>query len=155
MDKNKLILIISILIAILLIIFFATRFQGGDEPQPVETAPFEVDENGLVTKLNVKRQYKDGIHTIVGEIEVPTPCHSVSATALKGEGNTVFIDVASVKDGDEVCVEVISSETFIVSFEADQDVMVTGTVNGNPVDFNIFEVGENELLEDKTLYFKG
>jgi hypothetical protein len=39
----------------------------------------EVDESNL-RSLVVKHQYKDGKHIFMGDVEVPTPCHSLTAS---------------------------------------------------------------------------
>jgi hypothetical protein len=104
--------------------------------------------------INAKHQYKDGQHTFLGSFEVPTPCHSYNAEVKRNEGQLTEIAL-SYAVSEEVCVQTVDEKQFKVTFEAPEDEDVIATLNGVAVNFNIFEVGEDEDISKVELFIKG
>jgi hypothetical protein len=118
-----------------------------------ETVSEETVEQEAV--LTAKHQYKDGIHTIVGMVQVPTPCHRLITEPYFIEGGTSTVEVrfSTFLEG-ESCPSELFETPFSVSFEASEDATITATWNGVPIRLNRVPVGPDEVL-DANVYMKG
>jgi hypothetical protein len=143
MDKKSSI-IIAVILALAVIVFIVVSFQKSSLNTKSDTAsttewvntPAEPSpEDPLTTKtiITAKHAYKNGIHTVAGEIPLPTPCHvlesSVSASADKQK---VFIELlSSIKSG-EMCAQVVTPARFKVSVPADAGATISMTLKRKP-----------------------
>ena len=123
------------------------------ENAPAEPAQVSVTPKTVVT---AKHAYKNGVHTIAGEVPLPTPCHLLTAeTAVSPDKKQVVLQLASqVKEG-EMCAQVITNARFKVTAKADQKASIIATLNGQQVTLNLIEAGPNEDLDNFELYIKG
>jgi len=106
--------------------------------------------------INTKYQFKDGTHTFVGIVEVPTPCYTDNIEVIKTETETILaISYADGSSEDSVCANVIEERPFRVSFKGVRDENILATLNGELVNLNIFEVGLDKDIDDIDLFIKG
>lgn len=105
--------------------------------------------------MTAKHQFVNGIHTIVGKTEVPTPCHRLVAEPFFVTENPVGVEIRfnTLLEGEE-CPSQLFEVPFKVSFEAPEDAILTATWNGGPVRLNLIPVPEGEVLDDE-MYIKG
>lgn len=153
MNKTTKISVILIIILIVVWIFYAV---GKDSAQNDTTREdlVEMEENRPEISINTKHQYKDGMHVFVGTLEIPSPCHSYNAEIVEGNPFEVKLSITDPAEG-EVCAQVITNRDFKVSYEASQDTQFFGTLNGEKIEFNLFEVGVDEDIDTVELYLKG
>ena len=155
MDKKR-IAIVAGIVAVLLVLLIAISSIGSNK----EPADLQTDEpkNGLlqpvVEIISVNHQFEDGKHTIVGNLTLPTPCHSYNAVPNFQEDGTVVVEITT-ESSDEMCAQVITDATFRVEFEGDEDLVFMGTLNDNPIIFNVFEVPAGENIDDYESMIKG
>jgi hypothetical protein len=103
--------------------------------------------------INTKYQYKDGQHIFVGTLLLPTPCHSYNAEVDKRDNETeIKVTTASSED---MCIQQITERMFKVSFEGPEDELIIASLNGEVVNLNIFEVPEDEDIDDIEVFIKG
>lgn len=108
------------------------------------------------TTINVKHQYKDGTHVYVGQVELPTPCHSYNVSGIQREEDLVEIAIEiSDPSTDDVCAQVIVQKTFRVSFQGSEDIGVIASINGEIVNLNEFEVSPDKDIDDYQILIKG
>lgn len=115
----------------------------------------EIIERPEIT-INTKHQYKDGIHTYIGTFETPNACNNYNAEIKDGENSEKIIEI-TYSDSGEICAQVITERNFRVSFEGSEEESqnVIATINGELVNLNIFEVPENQNIDDFEIFIKG
>lgn len=152
---------IYIAIAVVLILtglFVASMFIGNEEvaQQPQQENEQETERRPEVT-ITAKHQYKDGIHIIAGEIDMPTPCHILDWSVIGADDTPppiYSIDFTLMSEA-EVCAQVITPSRFKVEFEGQENAEIQATLNGDDVVLNLIEAGPDEDLEDFELFIKG
>ncbi len=146
-------------ICIVAILAFTMYWQFGtsqkaqviDSQQKIPTQT--VEEKRIITAVH---QYKNGTHIIAGQADVPTPCdilsQNVSVTGTSPKQATIAF---STKNTGDVCAQVITSARFKMEFTASEDVVVSATWNGLPVQLNLIPAGPNDDLENFDVFIKG
>lgn len=125
-------------------------------PDVGDTTQTPVAQDEYVQMVNVKHQYKDGRHIYVGEIDLPTPCHSLASAYNKDANNTTgYTLVFTSTSTSEMCAQVITSKPFKLSFEAVKDILLSATLNGKKLRLNLFEVPDNQDLDSFNVNIKG
>lgn len=158
-ENTKIFLGISLAVLLLIIggtYYFSSREKNSELVQtPDKDAPGNVLSED-VFRINAKHSFKNGKHIIAGEVEVPTPCHSLSVDTVIRESNPEQVTlVFSARSETDVCAQVISSRRFKVEFNAGQNASINATFNGKEAVLNLIEAGQNENLEDFDIYLKG
>lgn len=149
--------ITSIVIVLVIILVAAAALYMGKkgatpEPTPRDEAVQEEEQRPAQT-INVKHQYKDGLHTFVGVIDTPTPCYDVQAVVLPGDSPE--IKITTVQTEAEICAQVITSQEFRVQHQAPEDTQFIATVNGELVNINQFDVDADTDINEVELFIKG
>lgn len=115
------------------------------------------EESEFTVPLAVKYQYRDGVHTFVGDIELPSNCYNYNAVIEDGEDDStknLAIDYERNKDV-EVCAQVITTANYRISYEGPEDLKFKAFVNGEARRLNIFEIPEGENIDEFELFIKG
>ncbi len=137
MNKKGLALIAAIIAIIIL--FFV---RGG------ETSKTIIDDTVSVGKIKVAHIFMDGMHTFTGEINLPTPCHTLTHKVVIAESYPEQVTaVFEMKNETDACVQMVIPEPFVVSFEASEEADFRITLNGKDI---LFEVIEVQVPEDET-----
>lgn len=151
----------GVALAILVLIIGGTYYLSSRDrnPELVESPNNEVPGAVLsedVFRINAKHSFKNGKHIVAGEVEVPTPCHSLSVETVIRESSPEQVTlVFNTKSDAEVCAQVISSRRFKIEFNSDQNARIGATLNGKETILNLIEAGPNEDLENFDIYLKG
>lgn len=160
MDKRTIVLIITFFVLIVVGMFtFAylkrTEIVTTKEPVTTSTVDTEVHYADIV-RIEAKHFFIDGTHTIVGQIELPTPCDLLTAESVVRESmpEQVSFDF-SVTNTSEMCAEVITAQRFKVSAEASKDAVLTATFMGRKVELNLIPAQVGETPDEFELYIKG
>lgn len=152
--NTKVVTMVALLVIVAIGLFAYTLIST-----PTETPSTERDEvsemQGDERIMTARHQYVDGIHTIAGVAEVPTPCHRLVAETFFTEGNPVGVEIRfnTLLEGEE-CPNQPFEVPFRVTFEANEDVTLRATWNGGPVRLNLIPLQPGEVLEDE-LFIKG
>lgn len=121
-------------------------------PMPQEEIPQDQ------VRINGVHFFKDGTHTIVGEMSLPTPCHLLTTSSRVQESmpETAVIDFEVLDNGEEMCAQVITPQRYKVVFSASEQAKVTATYNGKPAILNLVPGDPNQNPDDlDEFYFKG
>lgn len=168
MDKKSTFIILGILI-VAVIVFVVISFKRSSidtadtgnvaSTTAWENTPAEKPEPIVVTEKTVvtaKHAYANGVHTIAGEVPLPTPCHILDAVAkVSADKKTVVVMLTSSVKTDEVCAQVITPARFKVTAKAAKDAHITATLNGQEITLNLMEAAPGENLDNFELYIKG
>jgi len=110
-----------------------------------------------VVRINAVHFFKDGKHTIVGDIMMPTPCDLLEATSTTSGGAPEQIAIAiHTVNHTQACAQVLTLERFRVDFTAAKDAHIEATLDGKKTILNLKDAEPGmkpETLQD--LYFKG
>jgi hypothetical protein len=108
-------------------------------------------------RVNAVHFFKDGVHTVVGDVMVPTPCDLLESSTMVGESMPEQVTIQlTTKNNDGTCAQVLTLQRFRADFTASKEVSIRATLNGKPVSLNLRDAEpgtDPEKLED--LYFKG
>lgn len=155
-------IIVGILIVLALIIFGITLYYSLSDRAAEDTdqvAPTEEPAVGYVPDvINALHQFKNGTHTLAGEVDVPTPCDLLETEAAvevrEPQEDRVTIQFTTINESD-TCAQVITPARFKVTFATGEKAEIVGTWNGRPVKLNFVEVGPNDDIDNFDIYFKG
>ena len=168
MDKKSTFIILGILV-VAVIVFVVISFKKSSidtadtgemaSTTAWENTPAEKPDQIMVTQKTVvtaKHAYTNGVHTVAGEVPLPTPCHILDAVAnVSADKKTVVVALTSSVKTDEVCAQVITPARFKVTAKAAKDAHISATLNGQEITLNLIEAGAGENLDNFELYIKG
>ncbi|MBY0310021.1 hypothetical protein K2Q16_02680 [Patescibacteria group bacterium] len=109
-----------------------------------------------VTRIDAKHYYIDGVHTLVGVIDMPTPCDllTTESRVMESMPEQVVFDFSVINNA-ESCVQVVTAQRFKVSARAAKDARMSATWQGQPVELNLIPAMPGEVPEDFELFIKG
>lgn len=157
MRQREIILVLSLLVAIVVGMFTYTYLvkKTAVVEAPVVTEEPETNRYG-VTRIEGKHFYRDGVHTIVGEIAMPTPCHLLTYDAVVAESMPEQITFNfDVTNNSDMCAQVVTPQRFMVSATASAEASLNARFMGQSVELNLVEAAANESPESFELYIKG
>ncbi len=137
---------------------FIYTYLAKQQPAPATTEPV-VETSApapLVSRIDAKHFYRDGVHTIVGEVMMPTPCDLLTYESQVAESMPEQVTFSfDVINNGGICAQVITPQRFMVSATASEAANLFATFAGTQIELNLVEAAPNETLEDFELYFKG
>lgn len=114
---------------------------------PKEEMDNTEEEAYYVSEVQVKHQYKDGKHIYAGALDLPNACYSLDADINKNSTTTATLILMTNVSEEEMCAQVVTTRSFRVEVEGEATLDVTGTLNGRPVELNVFEVPAQEDID--------
>ncbi|MBL7045537.1 MAG: hypothetical protein ISR99_00695 [Parcubacteria group bacterium] len=101
-------------------------------------------ESGLV----VKHLFEGDVHTVVGTVDLPTPCHRLRTEVSVAESNPETVTIVLTPETEaELCAQAVTPQTFLASFQASVGASIYARVNGVNAPLEIIEVSKKEDLE--------
>jgi len=135
---------------------FAYAYMKRGQLQSGEIPPPPVEEAQNVRRIDVKHFFSDGVHTVAGEVLMPTPCDLIESDSIVRESAPEQVTIAfSVVNNAEMCAQVVTPQRFKASFEASAAATIEATWNGEPVVLNLIDAGPNEDPDNFELFIKG
>lgn len=152
-NKNFVYVLGFVIVAALAVVAYLgiRSFTGSDTVDVASSTPSIPEEEQRI--ITAKHQFVAGVHTVAGEVVVPTPCELLEWQVATSTA-AARIDFSTTSSG-EVCAQVITSQRFKVSFRGEQTDSISATLNGSPVNLNLIPVGEGENLDDFEIFIKG
>lgn len=157
MDKRSIILVIGLFILVVAGMFIYAYLKSGELSQvPDVVIEEEVVPYANIDRVDAKHYYIDGVHTFVGEIQMPTPCDllEVDAVVMESYPEQIRLDFKIINNS-EMCAQVITPQRFMVSATASEDATVTATLMGRPIELNLVPAAPGETPEEFELFIKG
>ena len=111
---------------------------------------------GDIARIDAKHFFIEGVHTLVGEILMPTPCDLLNWDTRVQESfpETAVIDFTVINNS-EMCSQVVTPQRFKVTFEASEKAVVGVTFEGRAVEVNLIPPAPGETPLDFELFIKG
>ena len=159
LDRRVVVLAIFLFV-IIVIGMFTFAYLQREDGAPVADAPdTEEPMDGPyqnITRVDATHFYIDGVHTVVGEIPMPTPCDLLEAEARVAESDPeqITIDFNVINNAD-TCAQVITPQRFMVSAEASEDATFSAVFMNRSIELNLVEAPPGETPEDFELFIKG
>lgn len=160
MNQKIIIVCIALFILIVVGMFAFAYIRKNEISETVTETKVQVDEGEVkypsITRITAKHYYINGVHTLAGEIPLPTPCDLLEVTSAVKESAPEQVGlIFTVINNAEVCAEQITNQRFKVSAEAGQDATFSAIFMGRQVELNLVPAGEGETPDDFELYIKG
>ena len=160
MNQKTIVLIVALFVLIVVGMFMYAYLKKTElvaeplpQPEPTKEEPVPYPD---ITRIDAKHYYIDGVHTLVGEVNMPTPCDLLEAKASVMESYPEQIQVSfTVINNAETCAQRITPQRFQVEASASESATFGATFMGRPIDLNLIPAGPNERPEDFEVYYKG
>lgn len=147
------ILLFALLIAGMFAFAYMQQSEGDAAPDAGDDEP---DRYENITRIDAKHFYIDGVHTVAGEIAMPTPCDLLESEARVAESYPEQISLEfTVVNNAEFCPETITPQRFKVSATASEEATFTARFEGRRVELNLVEAAPGETPEEFELFIKG
>lgn len=155
--------VVAAAIIFLLIIagmFIFAYLQKGErvvtEEQPTENELIESTPYDYITRVDGTHYYIDGVHTVVGEIPMPTPCDLLEAEVFIAESYPEQISINfSVINNAEMCAQVITPARFKVEATASPEATWSANFMGRRIELNLKPAPEGETPDKFEVFLKG
>lgn len=160
MSQKSIILIVTLFVIIIAGMFTYAYLKKAERQPEVIVAPEEQTETQTpypnITRIDAKHYFIDGTHTLVGELNLPTPCDllEVEATVMESFPEQVTVDFSVINNA-EICAQVVTAQRFMVDFEASEDPVIRAHFMGRDVELNLIPAAPGEVPEDFELFLKG
>lgn len=159
MDKRTIILVITVFALIVAGMFiFAYLKRGEMVVQPPVESGADIEEVAYpdITRIEAKHYYIDGVHTFVGELQLPTPCDLLEgeAAVMESMPEQIRLDFNVINNSNS-CAQVTTVQRFKIEAKASVEATVTATFMGRDVELNLIPAMKGELPEDFELFIKG
>ncbi len=157
MRHRDIVLISSLLLVIVVGMFTYTYLVKKSAPVEVPASTLEPQSDAYgITRIDAKHFYRDGIHTIVGELPMPTPCDLLTyrSTVAESYPEQVTFDFDVVNTA-EACAQVVTMQRFMVTATASTEATLSARFMGKAVELNLVEAAANETPESFELFIKG
>lgn len=155
----------AIVLSIVLFVIIVSGMFGFAYLKKAEITPIETNQPPVatstenqygITRIEATHFFIDGVHTIVGEISLPTPCDLLVTDALVAESMPEQVTFAfSIINNSEMCAQVVTTQRFKVSAQASSAASLSATFMGLPVELNLKEAAPGETPEDFEEFIKG
>ncbi|MBY0538374.1 hypothetical protein K2P47_03165 [Patescibacteria group bacterium] len=159
MSNRTIVLFVALFALIVVGMFLFTYFyQKNTEPValPSDPAATTTQNSYGVTRIDGKHFFINGVHTIVGELALPTPCGLLTTESRVAESFPEQVTFTfEVVNTTEVCAQVITNQRFKIDASASDQANLTATFMGKPVELNLVEAEPGETPEQFELYIKG
>ncbi len=161
MSQKSIILVVSLFVLIVAGMFiFASLKQSEITSKNLPVTPIEtvVEENTYpgIARIDAKHYFIDGVHTLVGEVNMPTPCDllEANATVMESYPEQVLIDFTVINNA-EACAQVVTAQRFKVEFSASNEAAIKAKFVGRDIILNLIPAAEGEKPEDFEVFIKG
>ena len=159
MSNKTIAVVISLFVCIVAGMFLFTYLQ---KQKPVETVPAQPEPIATntnpygITRIDGKHFFRNGVHTIVGALVLPTPCDLLTTDAVIAESFPEQVTFRfSVVNTTDTCAQVVTNQRFKVEAKASKNAALSATFMGKPVELNLVEASPNETPEEFELFIKG
>ena len=158
--SQKSIILAAVIFALLIVGMFIYANLKQTELNTKETIlPSENTEPVLypeITRIDAKHYFIDDVHTLVGEINFPTPCDLLQASSFvsKSLPEQVLISFSVINNSDD-CESSTTGQRFMVEANASKDATFSVTFLSRKIELNLIPAAEGETPGEFELYIKG
>ncbi len=159
--QHKHTLIAGIILTVLIAGMFIFAYLKSNEivnraEVPTQNTSATKSPYDVITRIDAKHFFIDGIHTLVGEVQMPTPCDLLNWETRIAESypEQVTIDFTIINNTTN-CASVVTTQRFHVVFSASEQATMQALLNGRRVELNLIPSAPGETPESFELFLKG
>ena len=159
--NNKAMLLAILLFALVVLGMFAFAYwKQKDTNKEAEAPVVPIDQSedryAGITRIEGKHFFIDDVHTIVGEVAVPTPCDLLDVDVIIAESfpEQVTLDF-KLNNSAEFCAQVVTTQRFMVTAKVSEDATFKALLNSRVVELNLVEAAPGETPDSFELFIKG
>ena len=158
--NNKAMILAVVIFAIVVLGMFAFAYwkQKDNKEAEAPIVPIEQSEERYagITRIDGKHFFIDDVHTIVGEVAVPTPCDLLDVDVVIAESfpEQVTLDF-KLNNSAEFCAQVVTTQRFMVTAKVSEDATFKALLNNRVVELNLVEAAPGETPDSFELFIKG
>ena len=162
MSQKSIILIVTLFALLVAGMFVYASLKQAElqqSPAIVYAQANELPEEVLyprITDIYAKHFVGQGAHTLVGEVDMPTPCDllQVETIVMESYPEQIVLDFTVINNADD-CIQMISSQRFKVELQASSGASFSAKFMGRDVRLNLFPADEGQLPDEFELFIKG
>jgi hypothetical protein len=162
MDKRSIILVVIFFALVVVGMFIFAYLKKSEISEPATNVPVtngqteEVVAYPEIKRVDAKHYFIDGVHTFVGQLEMPTPCDLLTSEASVAESYPEQVTLNfSVINNAESCVQAITAQRFMITAAASKDASFKAKFMGRDIELNLIPAAVGEIPEEFELYIKG
>lgn len=161
MQRQTIVLIVGLIVALIAGMFvFAYIKKAEYNRQLIEETqtPAAEDVTYDIVRIDAKHFYTmpQGVHTLAGELSMPTPCDLIDTNVVLVDDKTrAIVSFGVINNSEGQCEKTQTQQRFKVGFEAPQDIAIEAYFMGKQVELNLVPAGPGENASDFELFIKG
>lgn len=127
-----------------------TPLPPAEEEEQSPLAPYGVD------RIDGTHYFIDGVHTVVGEMVMPTPCDLLEVESIVRESmpEQIVLNFNVINTAD-TCAQVLTPQRYSVSATASEGASIEATFKGKSVPLNLTPAPPGTTPEEFEVYIKG
>ncbi|MBX2866790.1 hypothetical protein KTR10_02465 [Candidatus Kaiserbacteria bacterium] len=158
MNSKTITLFVGALVLIIIGMFTFAYVKRADIEKEDMSEQVPVDQTAYdgIERIDAKHFYINGVHTLAGEILMPTPCDLLEHdfVIMESYPEQVVVDFTVINNAD-ICAQVVTPQRFLVSFSASEEADIRATLQQRSVILNLVPAAAGETPDDFELYIKG
>jgi hypothetical protein len=159
MSQRTIIMCVALFIIIVAGMFGFAYLKKTEVTAPVVEENTQGEEEvkyASITRITAKHFFENGVHTIAGEIPMPTPCDLLEVDAMVAESFPEQVSLNfNVVNNAEFCAQQITPQRFKVTANASEQATFSANFMGRRVELNLVPPDPGETPEDFELFIKG
>jgi hypothetical protein len=159
MNQKTIVMCVALFIIIVAGMFGFAYLKKAEVAAPVAEENTKGEEEvkyASITRITAKHFFEDGVHTIAGEIPMPTPCDLLEVDAVVAESFPEQVSLNfNVVNNAEFCAQQITPQRFKVSASASEEATFSANFMGRKVELNLVPPDQGETPDDFELFIKG
>lgn len=150
------IVLFVLIVAGMFIFAYMKKTEITDVQTPDQSETVSDDRYANIERITGKHYFIDGVHTVVGEIPMPTPCDLLEAQTFVAESypEQITIDFSVINNAD-TCTQVVTPARFKVTATASEDATWSARFMGRAVELNLIPAEDGETPDDYEVFIKG
>ncbi len=162
MQRQTIVLIVGLIVALIAGMFVFAYLKKAEYNRQLmeeaQTPTQEDDEEYNIARIDAKHFYTmpQGVHTLAGELSMPTPCDLIDTNVVLLDDKTrAIVSFGVINNSDGQCEKTQTQQRFKVGFEAPKDITMEAYFMGKQVELNLVPAGPEENASDFELFIKG
>lgn len=143
-----------IVATVIMMVVYGLYARYSTKPTEPANSNENISATETVAPVIIRHQYKDGKHTFVGEIELGSPCYSLTPDTSNAS-KTSFLVNLKTKTTADACITVVTAYPFKVTVLGPKSATFTFVKDTQPFRYKIVEAGAADDLEKFDPYVKG
>lgn len=152
------IVLFTLLVIGMFVFAFLKRTEIRDEQvaPSIQATDVVEDPYASITRIDAVHFFIDGVHTVVGEVIMPTPCDLLDGSTRVAESfpEQITLDFRVINNADQ-CITQLTAQRFKLSAVASETARFNALFNNRVVELNLTPAAPGETPDDFEVFIKG